>query len=707
MMPARLGLLLAGMLSLTVRPARAADPCATTAGTVSGTVAGGGAPLAGARVRVQGCLGEPVLTDAGGAFTLAVPAGDVIVTAAADGYFIGCAGTGAGSCSPVQAGATGLAITLDALATDDPSYGFREPTNCLPCHQDIVDQWGRSTKAHTNRNLWVDNLYNGNDITASGPPPDPVHPPFYAFLKRHNPEDPSRPTRFGECANCHQPEYVGLDPTNSNYNAYTSADRHGVGCDFCHRIVDVDTSPTGLTRPNLVDGKTTMLRTPSQPGLVLGPLDDVTFNQDSVMRAGHASVLRSSRLCATCHEDSADPQDTHGNFTGTFTGPASQTTYSEWLASDFAAQGVQCQDCHMPPSGADKLCNVNGASVTRDQSQVRSHTFEGTTPDFLRRAVKLRSFAAVSGDTLTVDVSITNDGAGHAVPTGVTLRHLILLVTATERGGAALTYLDKDKNGQTVPNWGGIGDLAAGNFAGQPGKGFARVLVDNRFFAENVLFTDATSAFDNRIAAGATDSSSYHFALPKNWRKRDVRVDTQLYYRRAFKPLADERHWNRPVEGGNPHGTRGDGTDYDENFVMAEARSLLTCRGKLAKLRVTVAAGADTAEVSATLTPPRGTTFVPQDSGVGVSLGGADQAAALQERVSGFTVDGRTSTLATTTGTIKGLSFTRAGRGFRMALRLPATALVAGKPTLGIDGGEVCFRKALRCKAKRGGLACR
>jgi hypothetical protein len=68
------------------------------------------------------------------------------------------------------------------------------------------------------------------------------------------------------------------------------------------------------------------------------------------------------------------------------------------------------------------------------------------------------------------------------------------------------------------------------------------------------------------IAAGATDTSQYVFTLPRSGRKRDIRVHARLCYRRAFKPTADQRKWNVPL-GGNPHGTRGDGTDYDENFV--------------------------------------------------------------------------------------------------------------------------------------------
>src|SRR5262249_56574455 len=145
--------------------------------------------------------------------------------------------------------------------------------------------------------------------------------------------------------------------------------------------------------------------------------------------------------------------------------------------------------------------------------------------------------------------------------------------------------------------------------------------------------------------AGATDTSRYVFTLPRNWRKRDIRVRARLYYRRAFKPIADQRKWNVPL-GGNPHGTRGDGFDYDENFVMAEAQNLLTCRGTVAGVRATVSA-AGSLSVTGTLKLPARMTFDPATDGAGVALG--DPAAPdslLHEEVTGFTQSGSTLTFA-------------------------------------------------------------
>jgi hypothetical protein len=684
--------------------------CATSSGVVTGRVtAAGGSPLAGARVRVQSCIGAPVVTDVAGQFTLPVPAGAVAVTAAADGFYVGCwTPPGGSECGTVIAGATDREIVLDPLpADDDPAYVFRQSIDCVACHPDHVEQWNRSTMAHTNANLWVDNLYNGTDLTnGRGPAPDPNDPPYFGFLQRHN-TDAATPTRHGECANCHQPEYVGPAPTNTSFNAYSDPALNGVGCDFCHKVVDVDVSEAGIRRPNLVEGhlgapaKTTMLRSSTEPWVVFGPLDDVAYRNTPEMRASHGAVIGDSKLCASCHEDHTDFTDANGDFLEAYEGPASQMTYSEWKASAYAAEGVHCQDCHMPPTGATDFCTVAG--VERDPSQIHSHVFEGTTPEFLRRAVALDVETTVADDVLGVTVGVANVGAGHHVPTGVTIRNMILVVDARDRDGVVLERL----SGPVVPNWGGVGDPAEGNFAALPGKGYARVLVDE-FLVENVLFTEAVAAFDNRIPAGATDTSAYTFRLPVQWQKRDVRVTVRLYYRRAFKPIADQRKWNVPL-GGNARGTRGDGTDYDENFVVHEAARFLTCRAKLKGVRATLADGR--LALRGTLKLPKGTALDAAASGLRVVLAPEDGGDALvDERVTGFVAEDPDTLVFTGdgSGAVEGVRLeTKSSARVAVEATIGVSAALPAGVVFGLDGGETCGRRRLRCKAKRDTVTCR
>jgi len=717
--------LLAGVVA---SPVAGADPCASVAGSVTGTVSShGGGPIAGAEVRVQSCLGPPATTDAAGTFTLSVPAGSSIVAAAADGYYIGCWKAGTGSCAGTAPGASGLAIVLDPIPTDDdPAFVFRDPEVCKSCHPDVYDQWSRSTMSKTNGNRWVDNLYNGTDIgMPMGLPSDPLKPPYFGFLASHvrrNPDGSPKTVaggapdfRFGECANCHQPEYVGTNPTDTSFNLNSGSTSHAVSCDFCHKVTDVDVTPQGIMRPNLVVGdvglpaKTTMRRSTTEPWLAFGPYGDATFDGGSSMRASHGTVVRTSAICAACHEDHADPRDTNDDFRGTYDGPPSQTTYSEWAASPYAAQGIQCQDCHMPPTTLDHFCSR--VTFTRDPSQVRSHEFPGTTPEMLQRAVTLRAYSSADAGVLSVHVDLTNSGAGHDVPTGVTLRNLILVITPTTRDGTVLPQVTGADGGQRVPNWGGAGSQGEGNFAGMPGKGFARVLVDENL-VENVLFTEAVDQFDNRIHAGATDSTTYRFTLPKKWEKQDVRVLTQLWYRRAFKPLADQRKWTQPLNG-NPHGTRGNGTDYDGGEVIAERRNQLVCRSTLAKVSGTGDPTTGTLSLTATWKLPKKTTIDPAREGARVVAGvdGAE-APAVDEAVSGFTSDGKSlAYTGTTTSPVADMTITAVGkRGYKATVDLrglSAEVLGQKKLVVGIESGDACARKTLRCKAKAGTVRCR
>jgi hypothetical protein len=294
-------------------------------------------------------------------------------------------------------------------------------------------------------------------------------------------------------------------------------------------------------------------------------------------------------------------------------------------------------------------------------------------------------------------------GAGHHVPTGVTIRNLILVVDVYDRDGVVLEKL----SGPVVPNWGGVGDPAQGNFAALPGKGYARVLVDE-FLVENVLFTEAVAAFDNRIPAGATDASQYTFRLPEKWQKRDVRAVVRLYYRRAFKPLADQRKWNVPLLG-NATGTRGDGSDYDENFVVYEAARFLTCRAKLKGLRGEIRDGR--LAIRGALKLPKGAALDATAGGLRVVLAedGASEAL-VDERVTGFVAEAPDTLVYTGDGS-GAVEAVRLETTSPTRVRFDATVTVGDalppRVVLGLDGGDACARRTLRCKTKQGTVACR
>ncbi len=119
----------------------------------------------------------------------------------------------------------------------------------------------------------------------------------------------------------------------------------------------------------------------------------------------HQPDLSNPAFCAACHQLT---------WPGTEDKPL-YDTYREWEASSWGRAGVRCQDCHMPPrlgvvagtrTAARPSHRILGASD--DAMLARALTVQiGTTPPELQR-----------GTELAVQVTVTNTGAGHHVPTG-------------------------------------------------------------------------------------------------------------------------------------------------------------------------------------------------------------------------------------------------------------------------------------------------
>jgi len=106
--------------------------------------------------------------------------------------------------------------------------------------------------------------------------------------------------------------------------------------------------------------------------------------------------------------------------------------------------------------------------------------------------------------------------------------------------------------GERVPVWGGVGTVEEGNYAGLPGKGFAKVLKDllpypdgrrkrhfqNEYPAPHWRPTLVES--DDRIPANQSDVSNYQFHVPKTL-SRSLHITTRLLYRRVYKNLLDAK----------------------------------------------------------------------------------------------------------------------------------------------------------------------
>jgi hypothetical protein len=147
----------------------------------------------------------------------------------------------------------------------------------------------------------------------------------------------------------------------------------------------------------------------------------VFANRDDFISPAHdtaySEVHTKSELCASCH-----------NVTHPFNQLAIERAYDEWRDSLCDAQGIECQDCHMP--------KVKGrtSNMSQEREDMSSHTFAGANTTLLNHFNKdtvsnyaLFKTAAkmefIEPQTLrfgmnTITIRVHNTGVGHKLPTG-------------------------------------------------------------------------------------------------------------------------------------------------------------------------------------------------------------------------------------------------------------------------------------------------
>ncbi len=489
-------------------------------------------------------------TDADGRFRLAnFPRGRPrTLTAFAAGYYI------AGPVA-VLAGASGVILTLRRHGVEDhtdyqwisASRLAGQPNNCEICHSDPADpnstlpfdEWRRDAHGTSATNARFLSMYNGTDLngTHRSPPTRHIIQTEYGRLPR--PPDPNEPfygpgytldghTSPGNCAACHLPAAAVTAPYGTDPNGTTAAHREAVACDLCHKLWAVKLDPaTGLPRSNMPGVLSMEFRRPAAGHqLFIGPFDDVAPGDDT-----YSPLQHQSQACAPCH-------------VGDFWGVPIYNSFGEWLASDYSnpMTGQTCQGCHMPRRGARFIARSDKGGLSRDPRTVFSHLMPGAADvALLKDAAKLEVDVTVRGPSVLVTVRVTNEKAGHHLPTDHPSRNLLLVVSATDARGTDLESLGK----QRIPDWGGVGPDPT-DYGGRPGKGYAKVLEElwTGVSPTVAYWRPTVLRSDTRIPAQAVDSTDYEFRLPPDG--GPVVVTAKLVFRRAFRQLAVQKAWNTP-----------------------------------------------------------------------------------------------------------------------------------------------------------------
>jgi len=272
---------------------------------------------------------------------------------------------------------------------------FQIPDVCARCHPEQYRSWSKSMhQQYTN-------------------------PAFQWAFEQASKDTKGAVDQF--CPRCHSPIAVlgGETMTPGQYSRLSDLARKGVQCDFCHVLDKVSPDWPGNGSFHV------------SPGLVKrGPLRNAV---SPFHKTAYSALHTEADFCGMCHNVSHP--GTHLQLENTFT---------EWKNSDYAKKNITCQSCHMP-SAANQAAAVKGPV----RPLIHRHTFVGANvraadPSIaaanLKRAADIKITASDGtvnyGQKLQFNVRVTNKGAGHYLPTGITeLREMWWELTLTDADG--------------------------------------------------------------------------------------------------------------------------------------------------------------------------------------------------------------------------------------------------------------------------------
>lgn len=315
-------------------------------------------------------------------------------------------------------------------ATAQDEYRFLEPQMCGACHPQQHAQWQHSLHAlaHT----------------------DPIYDRY--FIKASQESGGELETY---CASCHTPIAVlngtipfPEPPSGPEDTVLASkVEMAGVSCDFCHSIEGY----TELGNANYVVDRSNTKR---------GPYEDA--DAQGFHESAFSPLHRSAEFCAICHVVDHPVNGIH-----------LEMTYQEYLESGYPEEGIICHDCHMNRNLGDEPHRLPGkASVLGpERDHVADHYFVGPNIVFadapgaedlkelslalLRKAASLEVTGATYADgRISVNVDVTNKGAGHSIPSGITeLRQVWLEVVVTDADGNTVMHAGAlDAEGEINPD---------------------------------------------------------------------------------------------------------------------------------------------------------------------------------------------------------------------------------------------------------------
>lgn len=355
------------------------------------------------------------------------------------------------------------------------------------------------------------------------------------------------------CDSCHEPVNLLMGEINPIPAVGPSdATAEGTTCIICHTAVESDPfAGNGALTLDIND-----INQYDEALIMAAPAEHARAMQAKT----HNPLMSGSDFCGACHTE-IRPTVVNGDAPMHL-----QDTYEEWSNGEYADLGVQCQDCHMNPDPAAFIAELKETGQVPERTV--SHRFVGVnylltdsnlpsnlvtflrgglppggisteewkgdllrqnalTRDLLQEAADLRISAPVGvsvGADVSLDVTITNSGAGHSLPTGaLDQRHMWVEVKVTDAANHVVYHSGwfDGKTGQVDPQ----------------AVMYLKILTDANGgkIVEHILFNAAELEYTrDPIPARASDTIPYTFSVPEN-AQGPLKVEATLWYRLALQ----------------------------------------------------------------------------------------------------------------------------------------------------------------------------
>ncbi len=389
---------------------------------------------------------------------------------------------------------------------------YERARRCGACHSDIYQQWTRAMMSQAYVHHWDEIEY------------------FDLAVPHAERKDRLDGVDDG-CNGCHAPiAFLAGDTPPPRPGSGGMADE-GVTCDLCHTVVGF----AGETPFNF--------NWQSVPG------STKYGNRDGLESPHHTTVrsefLSTAEFCGTCHNE-ANPWDIWV-----------KSTQLEWAEGPYAAEGVPCQDCHMPPAPGRSA--KMGAQILPD---LRHHLFHGAhVLTKITGVVEIVMWPDVDelvpGEPMRLSVALFNQKAGHKVPTGsVEDRQLWLEVEAVSADGTVY-HLPVDPKGFEGEEHNLTSNELAYQDLGEPldEPGFAGLPRDATPYEGDRIFTvpyfdeqgrrtimqwnTASLGTDYRIGPRETKIETYTWTLPDDIALGSITFRAVLKFRKLVKSVGD------------------------------------------------------------------------------------------------------------------------------------------------------------------------